>query len=180
MTTTILKENSQSLTVSPLDALAKQSVGALGKVYAGGTVPTTLKELNGDPVGRMLTIRFTGRGLLATGIRLLAGSSAFPWGGKSFAATKKGEGTGINRVNIWGRHKLFPFETRFAPSVIDGADCIALNYDLSENPNFIRHIHDEIREVQPGVYLGPAMWRGAASTKLVLWFALDTNVEARN
>ncbi len=180
MTTTVLKDSNQSLMVSPLDALAKQSVAALGDVYAGGSVPSTLKALNGDPVGRMLTIRYTGRGLLATGIRLLAGASAFPWGGKSFSATKKGEGTGINRVNIWGRHKLFPFETRFAPSVIDGEECIALNYDLPENPNFIRHIHDEIREVSPGVYLGPAMWKGATSERLVLWFGLDTNISPRN
>ena len=167
--------DSTSLMEQPLDALAAKGVRALGEVYGAGTVPANLDALTGDPVGRMLSIRFTGTGLLAAGIRLLSRSPRFPWGGKSFAAVDDASGTGINRVNLWGRHKLFPFETRFAPSVIDGKDCVVLDYDLAENPSFIRHIHDEIREVSPGVYLGPAMWKTATSPRFVLWFGLDTN-----
>jgi hypothetical protein len=86
-----------------------------------------------------------------------------------------GAGTGSNRVHLGGRHQLFPFHTRITPSVLDGRDCVVLDYDLPDNPLVIRKIHDEIREVSPGVYLGPAMWKTANEKRLVLWFALDTN-----
>ena len=60
------------------------------------------------------------------------------------------------------------------------------DYDLDANPVYIRHIHDEIREVSPGLFLGPAMWNralkrsgrgsGAPDKSLVLWFALDSRL----
>jgi hypothetical protein len=68
---------------------------------------------------------------------------------------------------------LFPFDTRFGASAIDGKPALILDYDLSVNPPYIRHIHDEIREVSPGLFLGPAMWKTAKDKVLVLWFALD-------
>jgi hypothetical protein len=41
------------------------------------------------------------------------------------------------------------------------------------NPGYIRKIHDEIREVSPGIFVGPAMWKSGAKKTLVLWFGLD-------
>lgn len=43
----------------------------------------------------------------------------------------------------------------------------------------IRKIHDEVREVSPGVFLGPAMWKSGQERTLVLWFALDTRDQAQ-
>ena len=43
----------------------------------------------------------------------------------------------------------------------------------------IRQIHDEIREVSPGLFLGPAMWKTKAAPAFVLWFALDTRAQAK-
>ena len=49
-----------------------------------------------------------------------------------------------------------------------------LDYEQPGNPWFIRQIHDELREVAPGLFVGPAMWkRSEADPVNVLWFALD-------
>lgn len=72
-----------------------------------------------------------------------------------------------------GRQNLFPFETLIGPSEIDGEPAIILDYDLPENPGYIRKIHDEVRAVEPGLYLGPAMWTSASAKTTVLFFALD-------
>jgi hypothetical protein len=62
--------------------------------------------------------------------------------------------------------------------VTDGEPCVVLDYDLDDNPFFIRKIHDEVREVSLGVYLGPAMWKGDAGPTHLLWFGLDTRDQA--
>ena len=40
----------------------------------------------------------------------------------------------------------------------------------------LRSARDEVREVSPGLFLGPAMWKGARGKALVLWFALDSRL----
>ncbi|MFT3764947.1 MAG: hypothetical protein QM820_05430 [Minicystis sp.] len=162
-----------------LDSLAELDVDALGPVYAAGTVPGSLAVLDGHPRGRMLAVKTLDHGTIAGALRSFSGASTFPWGGKSFAAEGATSGTGINRVHLFGRHQLFPFETRFAPSVIDGRETIVLDYDLPDNPYLIRKIHDEIREVSPGLFLGPAMWKTKDGHAFVLWFALDTSTQAK-
>jgi hypothetical protein len=148
-----------------LDDLSRLDVAKLGELYARGTTPARLGVLEGHPRGRMLSVRTLDHGLPGRVLRQLAGASAFPWGGKSFA------GNG-------GRHQLFPFMTSIRPSALDGAPCVVLDYDLPDNPRLIRAIHDEIREIEPGLFLGPAMWKAATGPKLVLWLALDTRVQA--
>ena len=165
-------------TTHTLETLAQLDVAALGRIYDSGTVPRSLRALDGNPTGRMLSIRSADKGAPARFIRNFAGAKVFPWGGKSFSANNKSTGRGINRVKLGGRHLLFPFETAFAASVIDGRPCVVLDYDLGDNPGLICKIHDEVREVSPGVYLGPAMWKTATTPEFVLWFALDTNQQA--
>lgn len=159
-----------------LDDLAAMDVEQLGALYARGTV-TTVGPLAGRPTGRMLAVKTLDRGTIANSLRKFAASRAFPWGGKSFFGSGD-SGSGINRIHGLGRHQLFPFLTQVAPSVIDHKPCIVLDYDLPDNPGFIRAIHDEVREVDPGLYLGPAMWKTKDGPKLVLWFALDTHAQA--
>ena len=72
-----------------------------------------------------------------------------------------------------GRQRLFPFETRLGTSLVDGRPAFVLDYDLDDNPGWIRRIHDEIREIEAGLFLGPAMWKSGRERTLVLWFALD-------
>jgi hypothetical protein len=121
----------------------------------------------------MLAVRGIG-----VALRGIAASPRFVWEGKTFASTSKRAGRGINRIAggaILGRQDLFPFTTSIGPSVIDGKDAVILDYEQPENPPYIRHIHDEIREVAPGLFLGPAMWkRSGAAPATILWFALRT------
>lgn len=160
-----------------LDDLAKMSHSELAGLYEGGRVPASLRAVDGKLRGRMLAVRGLGRGLVASGLRRFAASRAFVWGGKSFSSESDRAGRGINRVlvpGVLGRQDLFPFTTSFAASVIDGKPSIVLDYAHPENPPYIRAIHDEIREVAPGLYLGPAMWKTRKGPRTVMWFALDT------
>ena len=161
-----------------LDTFAARSVDQLDALYRAATVSTTMHAADGKLIGRMLAIRGL-PGAFANPLRRWAGARSFMWEGKTFQASSDTRGVGHNRVNIpraLGRQNLFPFETLFGPSAIDGKPTLILDYDLDVNPSYIRHIHDEIREVSPGVFLGPAMWKGDHGKSLVLWFALDSRL----
>lgn len=161
-----------------LDTLAARSLDELDALYRGATVSSSMHAADGALVGRMLAVRGL-PGPLAGSLRRWARSHAFVWEGKTFQASSDTAGVGHNRVNLpgaLGRQNLFPFDTLFGPSAIDGKPTLILDYDLDVNPGYIRHIHDEIRELSPGLFLGPAMWKTARDKRLVLWFALDARL----
>lgn len=161
-----------------LDALASMSLVELDTLYRGASVSTTMHAADGALVGRMLAVRGL-PGPVAKRLRRFAASRSFVWEGKTFEASSDMRGVGHNRVFVpkaLGRQNLFPFATSFGPSAIDGKPTLVLDYDLDVNPGYIRHIHDEIREVAPGLFLGPAMWKGARDKSLVLYFALDSRL----
>ncbi len=161
--------------VHSLDSFAGQSLVELEAVYRAATVSTSMHAADGQLVGRMLAVRGL-PAMLASPLRRFAASSSFVWEGKTFQASSDARGVGHNRVSIphaLGRQNLFPFETAFGASAIDGKPTLILDYDLAVNPSYIRKIHDEVREVSPGLFLGPAMWNGARAKALVLWFGLD-------
>jgi len=158
-----------------LDTLADLTSPELEALYRAATMPASMHAADGALVGRMLAVRGL-PGPLAMPIRRWAASKSFLWEGKTFEATSDVQGIGHNRVNgggVLGHQNLFPFETAFLPSAIDGKPTLALDYDLAVNPGYIRHVHDEIREVSPGVFMGPAMWKSGDTKTLILWFALD-------
>lgn len=161
-----------------LDSLGRLRTSELEPIYRAGKVPAHFRVLDGHPRGRMLAVRKIEDSPLGDRLRRFSAARVFPWGGKSFSALTQNTGTGINRVHLFGRHQLFPFHTLLGPSRIDGKETLILDYDLTDNPGLIRKIHDEIREVSPGLFLGPAMWKAQAGEALVLWFALDTNEQA--
>lgn len=162
--------------------LARKTEAELEALYRAADVDATFFERAGRPRGRMLAVRKLADGRPFDVLRGFAAHRAFPWGGKSFFRTSRAErlhndsaeGRGINRVRLGaGRFEWFPFDTRIAKSLVDGRDTVALDYDKPENPFFIRKIHDEIREIERGLFLGPAMWKTASGAAHVLWFALD-------
>lgn len=158
-----------------LDALAQLSLSELAALYRAAVVSSSMRAADGALVGRMLAVRGL-PGAVAGPLARWSASSSFLWEGKTFQASSDVRGAGHNRVNIpgvFGRQNLFPFDTSFGASAIDGKPTLILDYDLDVNPGYIRHIHDEIREVQPRLFLGPAMWKGKGEKTLVLWFALD-------
>ncbi len=161
-----------------LDTLADRTHDELDALYRNATVSTTMHAADGKLVGRMLTIRGLPGGI-AKGLRRWAAAPSFLWEGKTFQASSDTRGDGHNRVFVpraLGRQNLFPFETSFGPSAIDGKPTLILDYDLRANPSYIRKIHDEIREVSPGLFLGPAMWKGEKAKIHVLWFGLDSRL----
>lgn len=159
-----------------LDELSRESDEALARLYASGRVSDAFFERSGRPRGRMLAVRRLTRPAVFGALRSFAGSEGFPWGGKSFFSEARGRGRGINRVRLGPlRFEWYPFDTKIGPSRLDGKDTVVLDYDKAENPFFIRPIHDEIREIAPGLFLGSAMWKHGGGATHVLWFALDFN-----
>lgn len=162
-----------------LDTLAARSSTELDALYRAATVSSTMHAADGKLIGRMLAVRGL-PSVIGAPLRRWAAAPSFLWEGKTFEASSDTRGVGHNRVfvpNVFGRQSLFPFETSFGPSAIDGKPTLILDYDLAVNPGYIRKIHDEIREVSPGLFLGPAMWKTAGGNKaLVLWFALDSRL----
>ena len=161
-----------------LDDLSEKNTEELESIYRSGEVPKNFSSMDGKPAGRMLAIRATGSGLIFKIFKRIAASESFIWGGISFKANNKKEGTGINRIKLaaLGKHNLFPFDTKIEKSLIDEKECVQLDFDKPQNPWAIRKIHDELREVSPGLLLGPAMLKTSKEgASFVLWFALDLN-----
>ena len=164
-----------------LDALSQRSYSALESLYRDLKSPKSMRAVDGTPKGRMLAVRVVDDTPFAPLVRAFAASSAFIWDGKTFTARSDREGEGINRIQIpgaLGRQNLFPFHTLFGASAIDGQPALVLDYDLPENPPWIRKIHDEVREVSPGLFYGPAMWKASAGPRTLLWFGLDARNQA--
>jgi hypothetical protein len=164
--------------VLDLDALRSMSYAELDALYRGARCPRAIAELNGDTRGAMLAWRRPRTGPIAWWLRTFGASSAFPWEGKSFQdepetnESDADQGRGINRVNLFGKRRWFPFKTRFAASFLDGKPAFQLDYSGPANPPFIRSIVDEVREVAPGLYLGPAALNFRGRPRPVLFFAV--------
>jgi len=155
------------LELDDLLALNQQNLAAL---YADARVPD-LDAIRGNLRGRMLTVSVLPPAWSALA-RVWAGSDAFPWRGKSFSPLGSGRGRGINRV-FSERVRLWNFDTFVGPSRAGDFDAVQLDYDLPENPFYIRPIKDEIREVRPQLYLGQAYLQLSSAAHLALYFALE-------
>ena len=152
-----------------LDDLLKLDAASLDQLYRNASVPS-LSAVRGDLRGRMLSVLGPLRMPLSP-LSALASSDWFPWRGKTFDPADEQHGFGINRV-FTDRLKLFRFATSIGPSKAGPFDALQLDYDLPENPWFIRRIEDEIRELSPGLWLGQAYFRTRAAAHLVLFFGL--------
>jgi len=140
-------------------------------MYVGARAPR-IGDVAGDLRGRMLAWpSLDSRPGVAGLLRSFAGSRAFPWRGKSFHPKSEAGGDGINRV-VDDRFRLFRFETFIAPSRAGDFDALQLDYDIVGNPPVIRSIKDEIREIEPGLWLGQAWLKTKTREILWLYFAL--------
>ena len=152
-----------------LDDLLSVDLTGLESLYQRAEVPK-LEEISGDLKGRMLATTIL-REPFASLARAWAGSLSFPWRGKSFCPLGEERGQGTNRV-FNDRLRLFRFETSIGKSKAGNFDAVHLDYNLPENPFFIRPIQDEIRRVGPQLYLGQAYLALPKSTQLILYFGL--------
>lgn len=152
--------------------LRLMSTAELDRRYRAAETPVGVKDLDGPLAGALLT--FSGplsEGLARAATHRIAGSDRFPWAGKTFQSWAEDRGSGVNRVRLFGERLWFHFETRIEPSVVDGAPCVVLDYAHADNPWVVRQIRDELREVGPGLFLGPATIRGL----VVLYFAVHSS-----
>ena len=153
-------------------ALRRLSYRELDELYRAASSPRAISDLNGHARGAMLAWRHPQMGPLAWLLRVFGASTGFPWEGKSFDGESE-RGKGINRVNFFGKRKWFPFKTRFDASFVDGKPTFVLDYSGDGNPPMIRSIVDEVREVAPGLYLGPAAIKIKGRPRRVLFFAVS-------
>jgi hypothetical protein len=152
-----------------LDDLLALDATELERLYRAARVPN-LADVSGPLRGRMLAIPQMPLALRGA-VRAFAGSDAFPWRGKTFRPRDATAGEGINRV-VSNSFELYRFETSVGRSRAGDFDAVQLDYDLPENPFFIRAIKDEIREIAPGLWLGQAYAELRGTPHLVLYFAL--------
>jgi len=167
--------------ISSLDDLAKFDARACEQLFARGE-SAPLGAISGHPRGRMLAVPGFEAPFVAGVLRRFAESGLNVWEGKSFTAhARANEGRGFNRVRVPWRRRAFPFRTYATDSVIDGKPCLAISYDVPENPGFVRPTYDELRSVGNGIFLGRGMKkRSDKGPKLLVWFALDTNRQDRD
>jgi len=156
-----------------LAGLRRMSFKELDALYRAGKRPSALSDLDGDAVGAMLAWRSPARGPLAWMLRSFGASTAFPWEGKTFKSLSNDLGEGINRVKFFGKRRWFAFKTRFEASFLDGNPTFLLDYPGPGNPPFIRSIVDEVREVAPRLYMGPAALLVRGQPRPVLFFAVS-------
>ena len=76
----------------------------------------------------------------------------FGWQGKIFDAKK---GVLKNKILAFGLHAIIA-KVYKGPSWLDGKECIVLDYSET---SFVAHwIRDEIRQIEPKLYLGKVYW----------------------
>jgi hypothetical protein len=76
----------------------------------------------------------------------------FAWQGKVFDSQK---GVLKNKITPLGLNAILA-KVYKAPSWLDGKECIVLDY--SDTSIIAQWIRDEIREIEPGLYLGKVYW----------------------
>lgn len=169
------KPGAQTSRNQTLESLSLLDLDELGVLYGQATAGR-LSDVEGHPRGRMLAVP----GLTAPGLfgiaRWYARSRFMVWEGKSFVSVKGSpEGRGFNRVRFFGRRRAFRFRTLETASIVDGLPCLAIAYDVPENPGFVHAVYDELRHLGNGVFLGRGMRRRSGDAPaLLVWFALDT------
>jgi hypothetical protein len=156
-----------------LSDLRRMNFDELSELYRHAKRPAALADLNGAARGAMLAWRSPSGGPLARILEAMGSSARFPWEGKTFQTETNDRGKGINRINLLRKMTWFPFATRFGPSFLDGQPAFVLDYSGQGNPPLINSIVDEVREVAPGLYMGPAALKVGGKPRPVLFFALS-------
>lgn len=106
-------------------------------------------------------------------LKRYAEKSTFPWHGKSFRLESDTECCSWNRKAIGPILTIFFFQTRLGDSVVDGKPSVIIDYNVKRNPWYERLCWDELREVDPSVFLGFTALRLFGRYPIVLWFAVD-------
>jgi hypothetical protein len=109
-----------------------------------------------SPVGKIPDGEAEGTAIVAPGTNFSPAISRFvnlfAWQGKVFDSQK---GVLKNKITPLGLNAILA-KVYKAPSWLDGKECIVLDY--SDTSIVAQWIRDEIREIQPGLYLCKVYW----------------------
>lgn len=109
-----------------------------------------------SPVGNIPDGEAEGTAIVAPGTKFSSAIaqfvSHFAWQGKVFDAKK---GVLKNKILPFGLNAIIA-KVYKGPSWLDGKECIVLDY--SDTSLLAQWIRDEIREIEPGLYLGKVYW----------------------
>ncbi|MBF0101821.1 MAG: hypothetical protein HQK77_13030 [Desulfobacterales bacterium] len=166
---TLKKEN--SINSLKLDDLMNYSKDELDELFLQAETPT-IEEINGITNGRVLTGIFP---LVNPYFRYILNLPfIMPWRGKFFQPIDSKNGEGINRIEFGiVKFRMFRFETQIIEPIVGPNKVFSLNYDLPENPWFIRIIRDDVKRLRQGLYLGTANLQWKSDYYFILYFALE-------
>jgi hypothetical protein len=142
-----------SYTASQLLSMTQQELDDLFSSSPSGDIP------NGDAEGTAIIAPGT---IFSHEIAKII--NIFDWQGKSFDAA---HGTLRNRITSFGVDAIVA-QVYKAPSWFDGKECIVLDY--SQTSLVASHVRDEIRQVEPGFYLGLVFWEKTKTIHFSLQF----------
>jgi hypothetical protein len=98
------------------------------------------------------------------------------WQGKKFSSA---DNSGINIFKVGSSNQeKFPFKTSVGPGIVDkDISVLKIDYNISQNPVWLRFILDEVVEVSPNHYLGKLQFRALPFMTFTLgYFDLEKNV----
>ena len=166
-------------------AVRADALGELNSLFKGGTAPH--RPPDGFLPGDLVTMSLTRPS--DAFVRFVSGHY-MPWLGKKF---DRESNEGINILKpvarsqmkvLWknytpsvatdGNLEAFPFKMRVAPGELDpNVDVLKIDYDFDANPSFIiRHILNELVQIDDGLYLGKILYRTRNAWHLIGYFSL--------
>jgi hypothetical protein len=126
------------------------------------------KLFTNSPVGNIPNGEAEGTAIVAPGTTYSANIASFishfAWQGKVFDAKK---GVLKNKILPFGLNAILA-KVYKGPSWLDGKECIVLDY--SDTSIVAQWIRDEIREIEPGLYLGKVYWNKSRLIDFALKF----------
>jgi hypothetical protein len=146
------------MTVAQLKKMSQAQLDDLFRQKPPGPVP------DGEAKGTALVLPGTAiTNIIADIIRIKI------WKGKVFERDAKNPNRGVlkNKILLIG-HQAIEADVYKEKSWFDGKECIVLDY--SKRSFIAKKIRDEIREIEPGLYLGIVYWGKKRTIGFVLEF----------
>lgn len=97
------------------------------------------------------------------------------WRGKVFDNVD-GSVTGLNRLGVGPLEvRRYRFTAHVGPSLFGDRDVVLLDHDSDANPPYIRRFHDELVQIDSGLYLATSHYRVNGTLRYLCHFALATD-----
>lgn len=147
---------------TPASRLSSLRGADLRELHATGTAPDP-QELDGVIDGAVLNGRLSLPVIRGLGL----------WRGKVFSRDEDGAVVGLNRLGFGPLEtRRYSFTARLARSLFDDREVIFLDHDNPSNPTSVRRFHDELVQMEDGLYLATSHYRTGDDLKYLCHFAL--------